>query len=388
MDLLSTEEYEALRLEIFEEIEEAALEADRTKAQIPEMADQKVYHPAVLPHLKPQYEEEKEDIVMVDALNHAIDEEMERDPSIVVFGQDVAHGKGGVFGVTKNLTNKYGTERCFNTPLAESTIIGLAIGMSMAYHRPIAEIQFADYIWTGMNQLINELSSIYYRSNGEWHCPVVIRMPCGGYIQGGPYHSQNIEAYLAHTPGLKVIYPSNASDAKMLMKTAIYDPNPVIFLEHKGLYRQKAFCSKKEPEAHETMELGKAHIAHEGSDITFVGYGMMIIYALEIAQIVKKEGISLEVIDLRTISPWDEETVLNSVKKTGKILIVHEAAKTSGFGAEIAATIASKAFMYLDAPIMRLGAKDCPVPYAKELENAVLPQKEDLINAVLQLASF
>ncbi len=388
MGLFSKDEYQQLREEIFSEIEQAAQEADRTPMQRAELADQKVFHASIPLQLDPHFGKEKEEIVMVDAINHAIDEEMKRDSSIVVFGQDVAHGKGGVFGVTKHLTEKYGVNRCFNTPLAESTIIGLAIGMSMAYHRPIAEIQFADYIWTGMNQLINGLASIHYRSNGEWSCPVVIRMPCGGYIQGGPYHSQNIEAYLAHTPGLKVIYPSNASDAKMLMKTAIYDPNPVVFLEHKGLYRQKAFCAKQEPEDHEWLELGKAFVAHEGTDLTLIGYGMMVVYALEIAQIVKKEGISIEVIDLRTISPWDEETVLNSVKKTGKALIVHEAAKTAGFGAEIAATLASKAFMYLDAPIRRIGAKNCPVPYAKELENAVLPQKEDILNAVRELASF
>ncbi len=183
----------------------------------------------------------------MDALNHAIDEEMAMDSQVIVFGQDVAHGKGGVFGITRGLTDKYGKARCFITPLAESTIIGIAIGLAMdGSHKPVAEVQFADYVWTGINQLFNEAASIHYRSNGEWNVPIVVRMPCGGYIQGGPYHSQSIEAFLSHCPGLKVVMPSNAADAKGLMKAAIRDPNPVVFLEHKALYRQQKFCARPE----------------------------------------------------------------------------------------------------------------------------------------------
>lgn len=327
-------------------------------------------------------------IVMVDALNHALDEEMQRDPSIVVFGQDVAHGKGGVFGVTRNLTAKYGVDRCFNTTLAESTIVGMSIGLSVTGIKPVAEVQFADYHWTGVNQLFNELSSFYYRSNAEWNCPVVIRMPYGGYIQGGPYHSQSIEAYLCHTPGLKVVIPSNAADAKRLMKSAIRDPNPVVFLEHKALYRQRVFCARSEPTEEEVLPLGKANIVRKGDDVTVVAYGMMVVMAVEVADKLQKEGISVEIIDLRTLVPLDMETVLSSVKKTSKVLIAHEAAKNCGFGAELAAQIAEKCFSYLDAPITRVASEDCPVPYSKVLEEEVLPQPRDLELAIRNLANF
>lgn len=387
MGVFSEEEIDDIRSRLFNEIEEASKEAEQVPAQPVELATEHVFKHSPLPHLRKIFAKEQQEVVIVDAINHALDEEMTRDDSVVVFGQDVAHGKGGVFGVTKGLTDKYG-DRCFNTPLAESTIVGIAAGMSMAYHRPVAEIQFADYAWTAMNQLINELASIHYRSNGEWNCPLVIRMPCGGYIQGGPYHSQNIEAYLAHTPGLKVIYPSNAEDAKRLMKASIHDANPVVFLEHKGIYRQRAFSARKEPMDHELTLIGKANVIREGHDLTVIGYGMMAVQLNDVATQLSKEGISIEVIDMRTIAPIDKETIIESVKKTGKLCIVHEAAKTCGFGAEIAASIAEEVFEYLDAPIKRIAGKDCPVPYNKELENAVLPQKQDLINQIRQLASF
>lgn len=330
-----------------------------------------------------------EQITMVDALNHALIEEMEKDAKVVVFGQDVAHGKGGVFGVTRGLTDQFGVERCFNTPLAESTIIGLAIGMSIAHgFKPVAEIQFADYLWTGINQLFNELASFHYRSNGEWHCPVVIRMPYGGYIQGGPYHSQSIEAFLCHCPGLKVVIPSNASDAKRLLKGAIRDPNPVIFLEHKALYRQRLFCAREETGPNDYLELGKAHIVKPGRDLTLVGWGMTIFMAHQVAQELEKEDISVEVIDLRTLAPLDFASVRASVEKTGKLAIAHEATATCGFGAEIAALISESCFESLDAPIVRITGKHCPVPYCKSLEDAVLPQLSDLDQALRKLASY
>jgi 2-oxoisovalerate dehydrogenase E1 component len=305
-----------------------------------------------------------------------------------VFGQDVAHGKGGVFGITRNLTAKHGPQRCFNSPLAESSIIGIAMGMSMAGSKPVAEIQFADYMWTGVNQLFNELASLYYRANGEFNCPVVLRMPYGGYIQGGPYHSQSIEAFLAHAPGLKVVVPSNAADAKRLLKAAIRDPNPVVFLEHKALYRQRVFCARKEPNESELQPFGKAKIVRNGTDVTIVCWGMMVFMASQVAETLSQEGISVEVIDLRTIIPLDMQTVLQSVRKTGKLLIAHEAPRTCGFGAEVSARIVEEAFQYLDAPVKRVAGADCPVPYCKDLEDEVLPQLRDLQNAIRDLAQF
>ena len=252
----------------------------------------------------------------------------------------------------------------------------------------MAEIQFADYVWTGVNQLLNEVASFHYRANGEFNAPMVVRMPCGGYIQGGPYHSQSIEAFFAHCPGLKVVIPSNASDAKRLLKAAIRDPNPVIFLEHKGLYRQRVFCAQPEPGPDDLLPLGKAAVVREGSDVTFVGYGMTICMVAEVAETLAQEGISVEVIDLRTIVPLDIETVVASVKKTGKLVIAHEAPKFGGFGAEIAAQIMEQAFPYLDAPVSRVGSKNCAVPYCKELEDAVLPQRHDLERALRELALY
>lgn len=331
----------------------------------------------------------QEKIVMTDALNHALAEEMRQDPYVVVFGQDVAHGKGGVFGVTRGLTDEFGVERCFNTPLAESTIIGLAIGLSMDQkHKPVAEIQFADYLWTGINQLFNEAASIYYRSNGQFTVPIVVRMPYGGYIQGGPYHSQSIEGFLAHCPGLKVVIPSNAFDAKALLKTAIRDPNPVVFLEHKGLYRQQKFAATPEPHKEYLLEFGQAKIVRSGHDVTLIVWGMFVSMGVEAAQKLSLEGISCEVIDLRTLVPLDMATILDSVKKTSKVCIAHEAPLRCGFGAEIAARVGSEGFEYLDAPIVRVGGFESAVPYSKPLEEEVLPQLDDLIREIKKLAHY
>ncbi len=385
--MATQEELKARKQKIMQEVEAAALEAEQIPFPKKESAATGVFKETDQIVLD-ETPSKKEALVMVDALNRALDEAMQKEAGVLVFGQDVAHGKGGVFGVTRNLTAKYGV-RCFNTPLAESTIIGIAIGMSLVPgFKPVAEIQFADYLWTGINQLFNELSSIYYRSSGEWNCPVVVRMPCGGYIQGGPYHSQSIEGFLAHCPGLKIVIPSNSADAKRLLKTAIRDPNPVVFLEHKALYRQRVFCAQPEPEEDALLPFGKAKIVREGDEITFVGWGMMVVMGFEVAEKLSKEGISVEVIDLRTIAPFDLETVLTSLKKTGKLLIAHEAAGTAGFGAEIAAQVIEKGFSYLDAPIVRVTGKDCPVPYCKDLENAVLPQVEDLELALRKLSRF
>lgn len=384
---LTQEELANLRKEIHQQVEDAALAADQIPFPDRSSAAENVFKPFDVPYTPPA--ESGEAIVLMDALNHAFVEEMERDAGVIVFGEDVARGKGGVFGITRTLTERFGEARCFNTPLAESTIIGLSLGLSLdGFHKPVAEIQFADYSWPGMNQLFNELASFHYRSNGEWNCPVVIRMPYGGYIQGGPYHSQSIEAFLAHCPGLKVVIPSNASDAKRLLKTAIRDPNPVVFLEHKALYRQRLFCARPEPGPEELLPFGQANRIREGSDITFVGWGMTVLMGHEAAEILAKEGISVEVIDLRTLVPLDFSTILASVKKTGKLLIAHEAPRNCGFGAELAARAAEEAFLYLDAPVRRVAGKNCPIPYCKDLEEEVLPQKKDIENALRELASY
>lgn len=388
MGLATEDELKQRKQLAFSQVELAAQEAEEIPFPAPSTAADHVFK-EVEEIIEVESSSTAESIVIVDALNHALDEEMAKDPRVVVFGQDVAHGKGGVFGVTRYLTAKHGHERCFNTPLAESTIIGLAIGMScVSGFKPVAEIQFADYVWTGINQLFNELSSIHYRSNGEWNCPVVIRMPCGGYIQGGPYHSQSIEAFLAHCPGLKVVIPSNSADAKRLFKAAVRDPNPVVFLEHKALYRQRVFCARPETGDEELLPLGKAKVVRTGSDVTLVAWGMSVVMGFEVAEKLAKEGISVELIDLRTIVPFDLECILTSLRKTGKLLIAHEAVKTGGFGAEISARVIEEGFALLDAPIARVTGKDCMVPYCKELENAVLPQTEDIESAVRKLARF
>lgn len=391
MGLVSENELEEMQRAALERIESAADEAEKMPS--PEVASctNNVFKEVAVTStaLKKEKMDTDNSIVMVDALNHALDEEMERDPAILIFGQDVAKGKGGVFGITRNLTAKYGDERCFNTPLAESSIIGIALGLSVvAPYRPVAEIQFADYLWTGINQLFNELASFHYRSNGEWNCPVVIRMPYGGYIQGGPYHSQSIEAFLAHCPGLKVVIPSNSADAKRLLKSAIRDPNPVIFLEHKALYRQRVFCARKETDKEELLPLGKANIVREGSDVSVIAWGKMVCTAMEVAEKLDQEGISVEILDLRTLVPLDAEAISLTARKTGKVLIIHEAPGNCGFGAEVAARIVENDFEYLDAPIMRVTGENCPVPYCKELEDEVLPQPHDLELALRKLASF
>jgi 2-oxoisovalerate dehydrogenase E1 component len=295
-----------------------------------------------------------------------------------------------VFGVTRHLTERFGITRCFNSPLAESTIIGVAIGLCFdGFHKPVVEIQFADYLWTGVNQLFNELASIHYRSAGEWHCPVVVRMPTGGYIQGGPYHSQSIEGFLAHCPGLKVVMPSNAKDAKLLLKAAIEDPNPVLFLEHKGLYRQRAFSSRAEPHSEDRDVLGKAEVVKVGTHVTCITWGMTTVMGYEIAEKLSKEmQLEIELIDLRTLIPYDKQTLRTSIKKTGKVLIAHEAPKQCGFGSELAAWIAEELFNFLDAPIRRLGSFESAVPYSKVLEDAVLLSKQEFEKALKELASF
>lgn len=329
-----------------------------------------------------------EEIFMVDALNHALDEELARDPNIYVFGEDVARGKGGVFTVTSGLTAKHGEARVFNTQLAESSIVGVAIGMATCGLKPVPEIQFGDYVWPAMMQIRNELAMMRYRSGGEFSCPAVIRIPIGGYIHGGGYHSQNIEATFAHFPGLYVVLPSNASDAKGLLKTAIRGQNPVLFLEHKGLYRQ-VVAKGREGGPEDLVPLGRAKVIRPGDDLTVVTWGALVYKALWAAKELDAEGISVEVIDLRTIVPLDMATVRRSIERTGRVLIAHEDLEFMGFGAEIAAQIADGCFELLDAPVKRLGMKYvAAVPHAPLLEDVTLPQNSDVLAKLRELAVY
>ncbi|MEN9845907.1 MAG: hypothetical protein RIS36_1054 [Pseudomonadota bacterium] len=328
------------------------------------------------------------EVFIVDALNHALDEELARNPDSCIFGEDVAHGKGGVFTVTAGLTSKHGESRVFNSQLAESSIVGAAIGLASRGIKPIAEIQFGDYVWTGANQIRNELAMLHYRCAGDYGCPAVIRIPVGGYIRGGAYHSQNIEATFAHFPGLFVLYPSNATDAKGLLKAAIRAQDPVLFLEHKGLYRQ-VYAKGPEGDADFVVPIGKAKTVRRGTDLTIVTWGALVHKSLLTAHMMESKGYSIEVIDLRSIVPLDIEHIFESVRKTGRVVIAHEDVLFGGFGGEIAAQIAEQCFANLDAPVRRVGMKyAAAVPHAPILEDIVLPQTEDLVAAVEETLSF
>jgi len=305
-----------------------------------------------------------------------------------VFGQDVAGGKGGVFTVTAGLTDKFGESRVFNAPLAESSIIGVAIGMATSGLRPVPEIQFGDYIWTAMMQIRNELATMSYRSAGDFTAPVVVRVPVGGYIHGGPYHSQNIEGTFAHFPGLYICYPSNATDAKGMLKAAIRGKDPVLFLEHKGRYRQ-VYAKGPEGDVDSLVPLGKAKVIREGNDVTIVTYGAMVHRAINAANILSKEGISLHILDLRTIVPFDRDAVSKAVQKTNRVIVAQEDVLFMGFGAEITAFIAEECFQFLDAPVMRVGMKKGAfVPHSPALEAVVLPTVEDILQAARSVRSF
>jgi 2-oxoisovalerate dehydrogenase E1 component len=328
-----------------------------------------------------------ENIVMVDAINHALKEEIELDEKIYLFGQDVADDKGGVFTATTGISSRFGKERCFNAPLAESSIVGVAIGMAIRGLKPVIEIQFGDYIWTAMMQIRNELSTIRWRSNNSWFCPVVIRVPVGGYIHGGLCHSQNIEGFFSHIPGIRIVYPSRADDAKGLLKTAIRSMDPILFLEHKGLYRQ-SYAAAPEPDKNYLLPFGKAAVRLEGEDVTIVTYGALVQKSLEAAKHLQKEGYSIEIIDLRTITPLDIVTVIQSLKKTNKVLVAHEDNLFQGFGAEIVSQISEYGFEYLDAPVKRIAAKDIPIGFSPIIENATLPQTSDIIYSLQELLSY
>ena len=326
-------------------------------------------------------------IVMVDAINHALKEEMDRNDKIFVFGEDIADGKGGVFTATKGLSTAFGSERVFNSQLAEASIVGVATGMALAGLKPCAEIQFGDYIWPAFMQFRDELVMYRYRSNNLFEAPAVIRVAVGGYIHGGLYHSQNIEGFFSHMPGLLIAYPSNSADAKGLLKTALRINDPVLFLEHKGLYRQ-SYASTPEPDADYLVPFGKAKVVKEGNDVSIITYGAMVHESNFAAKKLEEEGYSIEIVDLRTIAPLDVETIYKSVKKTGKVMVIHEDTLTAGFGAEIAARISENCFESLDGPVRRLAGADTPIPYAPVLENFVLPTRNKIYDAIKDLLEY
>ena len=326
------------------------------------------------------------EITLVEAVRQAMDEELARDENVFVIGEDVGV-RGGVFRATVGLFEKYGEHRVIDSPLAELTIVGVGIGAALYGKRPICEIQFADFIYPAFNQIVSEAAKMYYRSNGEWSVPMVIRAPYGGGIGGGLYHSQSVEAFFTQVPGLKVVIPSNPYDAKGLLKSAVRDPNPVMFFEPKKGYR---LIKGEVPEDEEyTVPIGPAKVTREGKDLSVFAYGMMHHYALEAAEIVAKEGIDAEVVDLRTLYPIDREAILASVRKTSKALIVHEDNLTGGYGAEVAATIAEWGFMDLDAPVRRLAGPDVPaVPFSHPMQEWFMIDTDKIADAIRDLAAF
>ena len=385
--VMTDDEVEAMRAEVAAEIDRTAKEVEKEPDPAPETATDHVYYEGTDTREYLADGDAGELVVMVDAINHALDEEMARDPRVLVYGEDVGGGKGGVFTATRGLTEKHGRDRCFNSPLAEHSVIGSAVGLAAAGYKPVIEIQFADYIWPGMQPLRNQVASMRYRSNGEWANPMVIRVPCGGYIHGGLCHSQNVEAIFGHFPGLHVVLPSNAADAKGLLKSAIRGEDPVLFLEHKALYRQGP-ARRPEPHADYLVPLGKAAVAREGSDLTIVTWGAIVYKALNVAKALEKEGVSVEVIDVRSILPFDTETVLASVRKTHRVLVAYEDHEFMGFGAEVSAQIADAAFGSLDAPIKRVAGAFSSIPYADPLEKAVLPQDDDVLAAAREVLAY
>jgi 2-oxoisovalerate dehydrogenase E1 component len=331
---------------------------------------------------------EGEEIVLVDAINHALHEEMARNDKMVIYGEDIEDDKGGVFSATKGLSNRFGVDRVFNSPLAEASIIGTAVGMAVKGLKPVVEIQFGDYIWPAFMQFKNEVGAMRFRSNGGFSAPVVTRVAVGGYIHGGLCHSQNIESIFSHIPGIMVAYPSNAADAKGLLKTACRLQDPVIFCEHKGMYRLP-FARTIEPDENYLIPFGKAKIVKEGNDATIITYGMGVKDSLNAVKRLEKEtNKTIEIIDLRTIVPWDVEAVCESVKKTSRALVVHEDTMTTSVSGNIISEISDQCFEYLDAPVRKLTGKDSHIPYHPNYENVVLPTEDKIYDMIKELIEY
>ncbi|MGI8533277.1 MAG: alpha-ketoacid dehydrogenase subunit beta [Candidatus Limnocylindrales bacterium] len=321
----------------------------------------------------------------IESIRETLREEMRRDETMIILGEDVGR-KGGVFLATDGLFDEFGGDRVLDTPLSESMIVGASIGAAVNGLRPVPEIQFADFILPAFNQIVSEAARLRYRSNGAFACPITIRAPYGGGVHGALYHSQSVEAYFAHVPGLKVVIPSTPHDARGLLRSSIRDDDPVLYFEHKKLYRS---VRGEVPDGDYTIPLGEAKVVRAGTAVTVIGYGLMVQYALEAAELLEPEGVSVEVVDVRTLRPLDGETMLGSVRKTGKAVVVYEDNRFGGFGAELAAIIAEEAFDDLDGPVVRVTGPDVPgVPYNHDLEEWFMPNPERIADAVRRLADY
>ncbi len=354
---------DAFKRQIAEDLKETENYRDPSPDLTLELQD--VYKPWQPSIIVPEPENDVPEKRFIDAISEALNQSMEKFPNLILMGQDIAE-YGGAFKITEGFVDKFGKNRVRNTPLCESAIIGAALGLSLKGYKSMVEMQFADFVSCGFNQIINNLAKIHYRWGA--HADVVIRMPTGGGMAAGPFHSQSNEAWFFHTPGLKVVYPSNPYDAKGLLAASLEDPNPVLFFEHKGLYRS---VTGPLPTEYYTLPIGKAAVLKEGNSATLITYGMGVIWAREVVQELNE---AIEIIDLRTLWPLDEETLLNSVKKTGKVMILHEDTLTGGIGGEISALISEKAFEYLDAPVLRVGGLDSPIPFSPILEKQFMPK--------------